>query len=223
MDTSRWGRFGAVSGIVFAVLFVLGVMLTNLPSGGESEETVMEFYADSGNRVMVMVAVYLLILAGIAFLCFVSSLHRGLRQAEGDSGSLATVALGGGIVFVAMLYATGSAWGNVAAGIEFGGETQPGYEIPIWFTQLGYGDLLLHGMFAAIATIVPTSVLTLRTGVFPRWLAWTGFVCAFLLLFGVVFIPMIALPIWAIATSVAMLKSPVARANPAAQPAPMGA
>lgn len=223
MDSARWGRLGAVSGIIFAILFILGVMLPGLPGAGASEATVDEFYADSGNRTMVIFASFLLVLAGIAFLGFVASLHRGLRQAEGDSGSLATIALGAGFIFVAMLYTSSSAWSNVPGGMQFGNEVQPSYEVPIWFTQLGYGELLLNGMFAAIAMIVSTSVLTLRTAVFPRWLAWTGFVCAFVLLFGVMFLPMIALPIWAIATSVAMLMSPAARAHPAAQRAPAGA
>lgn len=212
MGTSVWGRLGGISGILFAVLFILGAILPELPGGGQSESTVNEFYADSGNRMLVIVAAYLFAIAGIAFLAFISSLYRGLRQAEGESGSLSTITLVGGIVFVAMLYVMSSAWGTVPAGMELAGESQPGNEIPVWFAQLGYGSLLLHGMFAAIAMIVSASIVVLRTAILPRWLAWAGFVCAAILLLGVAFIPMIALPIWAIATSVAMLRSPAIRA-----------
>ncbi|CAN5759396.1 hypothetical protein BH23CHL2_BH23CHL2_06850 [soil metagenome] len=223
MSVASWSRFGAIAGILFAVLFTIGVILPDLPSGGESAAVVDEFYADSGNRMIVIVASYLIVLAGLAFLGFLSEIYRGLRRAEGDSGSLATMALAAGVLFTGMLYASSSAWGNVPGGVELGGEEQPNSEIAIWFTQLGYGDLLLYGMFAAIAVIVPTSVLVLRTGVLPRWQAWTGFACAFLLLFGVMFLPMIALPIWAIATSVAMLKSPATRTAHNAQPSPRAA
>lgn len=223
MGTTHWGRWGALSGIVFAIMFVIGVILPDLPSGGDSSATVTAFYADSGNRMVAIVASYILVIAGLAFLVFVANLHRGLRRAEGESGSLATVALGAGIVFVVMLNSASSAWANVPGGVELGGEELPGAEIPIWFTQLGYGDLLLHAMFAAIAVIVPTSLLALRTGVLPNWLAWTGFGCAAVLLLGVVFIPMIALPIWVIAASVAMLKAPAIERVHAPQTSPTAA
>lgn len=210
MSDARWGRFGAVCGIVFAVLFTLGMILPDLPGGGAAPETVTEFYADSGNRTTIIIAAYILAIAGIAFLAFVTSLHRGLRSVEGSAGSLSTLALGGGVVFVAMLYVTSTTWATVPAGVEIGGEAAPSAEIPVWLAQIGYGSLLLHGMFAAIVMIVSTSVLTLRVAILPRWMAWTGFVCAFILLFGVMFLPMIALPIWTIAASIAMLKNPVA-------------
>jgi hypothetical protein len=78
--------------------------------------------------------------------------------------------------------------------------------------------LLIPGMLSAVAVIVATSLVTLRAQVFPVWLARTGFVCAAVLVFSVGFIPMIALPIWAISTSIAMLKSPAHRTDRAAQP-----
>jgi hypothetical protein len=218
MAESRWGRLGAVSGIVFAVLFVLGILLPGLPNSDEPE-AFSDFYANGGDRAMVVVSAYLLIFAGIAFLAFAANLYRGMREAEGDSGSLATVALGAGIVFVTMLYSGAASWANVPAGIEFGGEAQPANEIPIWFNQLGFGQIMAPGMFAAITVIVCTSILVLRTAVLPRWLAWTGFVCAPVLVLGVVFLPMIALPIWTVATGVAMLKSPAPSAAPIRQPA----
>jgi hypothetical protein len=55
----------------------------------------------------------------------------------------------------------------------------------------------------------------------PRWLVWTGFGCAVILLFSVVFVPMIALPIWVVAVSVALLRrarTPHARHSSAPRP-----
>ena len=212
MTESRWGRLGAVSGIVFAVLFLASLFVPDLPSGSDAN-------ASSGARSSVIITAYLMGLAGIAFLGFLASLYRGLREAEGEAGTLATLALAAGVLFVAMLYASGSAWVAVPAGIEFGQEPQPTSDVAIWLTQLGFGTLLAYGMFSAIVVIVATSVLALRKAVLPGWLAWTGLVCAALLVFGVFYVPMIALPVWAIATSVAMLKHPAAQAQRAAQPA----
>ena len=56
-----------------------------------------------------------------------------------------------------------------------------------------------------------TSVLAFRTGVFGRWLAWLGFVCAAALvaanvvLLGIAVVP--AMLVWTIATSVVLGRS----------------
>jgi len=57
-------------------------------------------------------------------------------------------------------------------------------------------------------------VVIMRTGVLPRWLAWLGFVCGVVLLFGVVFLPVIALPIWLIAASIVLYRQPEAASQP---------
>jgi hypothetical protein len=46
----------------------------------------------------------------------------------------------------------------------------------------------------------------MRTGALPRWLAWAGFASAVLLLTGVIFVSAIALPLWVVAASVALLR-----------------
>jgi hypothetical protein len=55
-------------------------------------------------------------------------------------------------------------------------------------------------------------VVIWRTDVLPRWLAWLGFICGVVLLFGVIFLPMIALPIWLIATSIVLYRQPAGAA-----------
>lgn len=56
--------------------------------------------------------------------------------------------------------------------------------------------------------IVAVSVLALS----PRWFAWLGFLCALALVLSLLFITMIALPIWLIVASGLMLT----RCEPAA-------
>lgn len=65
-------------------------------------------------------------------------------------------------------------------------------------------------MFAAIAMIVPTSIAALRSGVLPRWFGWLGLDCALVLLLAVVYLPMIALPIWLLAASLVCFRALVA-------------
>ncbi|HSE45847.1 MAG TPA: hypothetical protein VLA89_11040, partial [Gemmatimonadales bacterium] len=46
----------------------------------------------------------------------------------------------------------------------------------------------------------------LRTAIAP-WVGWFGMVCALALLFAVFRFPLMALPLWTIATSIALLRS----------------
>jgi len=71
-----------------------------------------------------------------------------------------------------------------------------------------FGAILLCGAFAAIALIDAASVVIMRTGILPKWLAYLGFVAAIALLFAVVFLPMVALPIWVLATSIVLFRLP---------------
>ncbi len=83
--------------------------------------------------------------------------------------------------------------------------------------SLGYGTILIVGGLSAAAAITAISGDWKRTGAMPNWLCWLGFVCAFILLAGVMFIPMIALVVWALAAGVALLtrSSPAATLLPA--------
>ena len=200
-----WDRLGAASGIAFAVLMLAGIVLLD-PVSGQSDQTFTDFYAERDNRIAVIAGMYLLAIAGACFLVFLGTLRRTLRRAEGDSGNLTAIVFAGGIVFVATLFAGGAAMGVVATSISLGGEPQPSPAVGRLFTQLGYTLILLFGMVAGSVLITATSALAMRTGTLPRWLAWAGFASAVLLLTGVIFVSAIALPLWVVAVSVALLR-----------------
>jgi hypothetical protein len=52
---------------------------------------------------------------------------------------------------------------------------------------VGFGAILVGGMFGAIGMIDAASVVGRRTGVLPCWLVWLGFACGIVLLFGALF------------------------------------
>ena len=116
-----------------------------------------------------------------------------------------------------LVWAGAFALAAVPAGQSIGGEPAvTNADVARFLPQLGFGAILIGGMFGAIALIDAASIVIYRTGVLPRWLAWLGFVCAVALLFGVVFLPMIALPIWLIGTGVVLLRLPSTEAEPTA-------
>lgn len=200
---SRWP---AIAGIVFVVLLIVGlVLIADIPDASESDQEIADYLADSDKHVLNIVGLYLWTLAGASFLWFVASLRGALRQAEGEPGTLSGLAFGAGVVFTALLMASGAAIAAVAGAIELGESTDPAPDFVRMLPQLGFGMLLIGGGFAAIVLVLSTSILALQTGVLPRWLAWLGFAAAVVLLFSFVFIPLIALPIWVLAVSVVWL------------------
>jgi hypothetical protein len=207
---SRTEKWGPIAGIVFVVLFVAAfVVQGEIPSGGDSAAKVASFYDDSGNRAQVIIASYMLFLAGVFFFWFLGSLRRRLIAAAGEPGRLTSIASAAGIVFIAMLIVAAACFASIAGDITFGDETVATVasgDAARVLPELGFPVLLIGGMFAAIAMICSTSVLTMRTGVLPRWIGWYGFVTAVLLLAAVFFLPMILFALWVLFVSIAMLR-----------------
>ena len=207
------GRWAAASGVAFAVLFAAGILTLGELGGsfGDSDETFISYYADSGNRARDIVGAYLLAGAGLSFLWFLNHLRGRLRAAGDESARLSGVAFASSVVFVAMLFAAGAALVTVNASLALGdlfdqeGRQLEGPEVSI-LPQLGYVLLFLYGGFAAAFTVATTSLAALRSGLFPTWLAWLGFAAAALLLFAIAIVPIFALSIWALAASFVLFR-----------------
>jgi hypothetical protein len=215
MSNSRWDRWGPIAGIVFVVLFVVGLGLNNIPSADDSAAKITSFYNDSGDRAQLIISSYVLWLAGLFFFWFIASLRARLLEFEGVPGRLTSIAFGGGLVFIAMLMVAAACFASIAGDISFGDENFVGLDGARFIPELGYPILFIAGMFAAIAMIDVVSVLIVRTGVFPRWMGWFGFFTAVALLFAGFFFPMIFLLLWVLFISVAMMRAPrVAEAAP---------
>jgi hypothetical protein len=221
MQTPRREIWTPVAGIAAALTFIVGVIfVANSPDSEDSGAEILDFYAKHSNRVGVIVGVYVLMFFGLFMLWFASGLRQRLRAAEGPDGRLANVAFGGALLCVGLIWVGAFALAAVPAGQSLGGAPLSNADVARFLPQMGFGLILLGGMFGAIALIDAASIVIYQTGVLPRWLAWLGFVCAVALLFGAVFLPMIALPIWLVATSIALRGSSSAEAQPAAPAAP---
>jgi hypothetical protein len=213
---ARRDMWTPVAGVLAAVTFVVGLLFaSDSPDTSDPDAKVLAWYADHGHRVGILVGGFLLAFCGLFFLWFAAGLRQRLRAAEGPGGRLSTVAFGGAVVFVAMLGAGAAALAAIPAEQSFGsGPALHTADLARFLPSAGFGAILVFGAFGAIALIDATSIVILRTGILPRWLAWLGFVAAVVLLFGVVFVPMIALPIWLVAASIVLFRLPSIEAEP---------
>jgi hypothetical protein len=216
MQQARRDLWTPIAGVLAAVTFVIGLILVaNTPDNNDTDAQVVAWYADHGHRLGVLIGTYFLAFCGLFFLWFVSGLRQRLRAAEGPGGRLANVALGGAVLFVGMLWVGAAALLAVPGAESFGDSTPLRVaDIARFVPSLGFGAILIFGAFGAIAMIDATSIVAMRTGILPKWFAWLGFVATVVLLFGVVFLPMVALPIWLLAASYVFFKLPSIEAEP---------
>jgi hypothetical protein len=225
MQQVRRDLWTPIAGVAAAITFVVGlIFISDSPDNNDSDAQILAFYAKHSHRVGILVGAFILAFCGLFFLWFASGLRQRLRTAEGPGGRLANVALGGGILFVGMLWVGAAALAAIPAEQSFGsGPVLKVADIGRFLPSVGFGAILVFGAFGAIALIDAASIVIMRTGILPKWLGWLGFVAAVVLLFGVVFLPMVAFPIWLLAASIVLFRLPSVEAEPVVDvPTPPG-
>src|SRR6266568_3310754 len=141
MTSSRWTPF---AGIAFVVLYIAGWIISRSPDSSDPVEKIGAYYADKGHRVMMIVAAYILLAAGLMFLWFLGGLRSRLAAVEGGSFPLTTVAFAAGVVFVALLIGGVFALGAVPGNISFGkAKGTPSGEVVNTVQSLGFGMILI--------------------------------------------------------------------------------
>ncbi len=174
----RIERVAAVCGIGFVVVGVASFVLITAsppPGGGATAAEVTAYYTDPGNGRLIQVAMTLSSVGGFLLLWFLSGLRRRLTGALGSGSLLPSVAFAGGAVFVAVLFAANAVF--AAAPSDTSGTL--GFEPGVAVTLVELTDwFYTFGALGLAATVLATSLAILRTSVFPRWVAWIGFVVA---------------------------------------------
>jgi hypothetical protein len=210
VNDTRSGAFAGIAFVALAVLWAIVLATADRPSYNSADDAVTEFWTDSGNRRLVLLADLALGLAGVALLWFLGSFRVVLRRAEGEPARLATIAFAGGVVLSALLFVKNAIEGGIALALEF----EQGFTLdPDVYRALNaiFLGLLIHEGLAAAVLIAAASLLVLRTHVFPRWLGWTGFAVAVVALLSwlVPGLPLVLVLAWILAASVVMLRRPV--------------
>jgi len=209
-------RWGGISGIVFAVLFVAGFLMSaDTPDGDASDAEWRRYFLDSGNRRMLVLGVLIFALAVLGFLLFLGALRERLRTPSPGGEWVATVAFASGIAFVVMLAVFALGEGSVAAGVQFGDNPVPrDADIMRTLTSIGFGAMLVFGAATAGLLILTTSVAGGRAGLLPRWLVVTGYVVGVIVIVGgLIFFPLALFVLWVLAVSIVMLRGSGAAAS----------
>lgn len=197
-------RVVAISGVIFSVLYFVSLVLIRLAVPADPTEP-GSWLADPSFRNWVRIALNLVPFAGIAFLWFMAVLRNRIGLLE--DRLFATVFLGSGVLFVAMLFAAASVARGLldtfAAGLPDQSET---YRLG---RGMAYAITNTFGTKLAAVFMFVTSTIGLRTAVLARWISFIGFGSGLVLLLIITDFPWIALvfPLWVLLVSTYILLS----------------
>jgi hypothetical protein len=195
-------RAAAIAGLIFSLLMIvsLGIIRMALPGSPEDQAAV-----NPGFRDAISFALHLVPFAGIAFLWFLGVLRNRMGTAEDQF--FATVFLGSGLLFVASLLAAAAVAGAVLGSTHSGSTHQVSGEVYYFAHQVSYAFLNIFAIKMAGVFIFSSCVIALRTAIFPRWIAFSGFACGLALMLVVSNWPWIVIlfPLWTILVSTYIL------------------
>ena len=203
---SRIERWAPIGGILFVVCMVVGSMLvSDLPGPKASQQEIAAYLGDSATQTRNIIGAYLWVVGALAFLWFLTRLRSDLRNAEGGTGTVSNLAFGAGVAFAAVWMVSAAVFASVAYAVAFRDSPITDPDLVRVLPVMGRFLLLLGGGFTGILLLLTTAVVTLRTGVFPRWLAWLAILASIVLLFDVVYLTIFPFWTWVFIASVVML------------------
>lgn len=195
-------RAAAVAGIVFSVLFITSLVLIRI-SVPDDPLDAGAWLTGSGKSVNL--ALYLLPFAGIAFLWFIGVLRDHIGAYE--DRFFATVFLGSGLLFLAMLFVLGA----LAAGLIISYSAMPSKILESGIYTFGrtvaHQIINVYAMKMAGVFMISTCTVAIRTKILPRWIVFLGFTLALLLLLSVGYFywaPLV-FPLWILLVSTHIL------------------
>ena len=192
-------RAAAIAGIVFSLLMFAIFWLLRRSIPADPLESGSWLAADTG---MIKLALNLVPLAGVAFLWFIGVLRDRLGQHE--DRFFATVFLGSGLLFLAMLFVGAATIGAVTLIASAAEPNDLTSSATFRFARAA--AFIIANVYAskmAAVFMFSTSTVVIYTGIAPRWMAYIGFLLALTVLIGGNYIgwSLAVLPVWVLMIS----------------------
>ena len=200
----RTPRSAGIAGVVFSLLLASVLLLIGFaaPSGGPNGGG---WLIARDRQPSVVVALNLVPFAGIAFLWFIGVIRDNVGDRE--DRFFATVFLGSGLLFVAMLFVGAAIAGGLLADTSIPAGQTASSELWDLQRRITFTIINVYAIRMGAVFILSTTMIGVRTHTIPRWLAVVGFVASAILLFGFTISPLLNLvmPVWAFVLSADIL------------------
>ena len=209
-------RAAALAGVLFAILFGTALVLLRsaTPDGGGPGSQWVD-----GAEGRLRVAALLMPFAGITFLWFIGVVRDGLGRFE--DRFFATVFLGSGLLFLAMMFASSAVGAGLVASRRLESDTAAHDEV------VAFGQALLvtlsntYALRMAAVFMMSLATIWLKTRLMPKWLVFGtyGLAVGLLIASDVSMWITLAFPFWVLVVSLLVLnRAGVIDLDPRADP-----
>jgi hypothetical protein len=203
-------RSAALAGVVFAVLFTTSLVLirSSIPADPHAPP---DWVDDSSSSLSV--ALTLMPIAGIAFLWFLGVVRDRLGALE--DRFFASVYLGSGLLFLAMVFVSMALAGGIVAAVDTGPSTSDHQEVVTFGRAVMLQVTNVYALRMAAVFMISLATTWHRTRLMPRWLVASTYAIALCLLVITSLSLWVALvfPAWVLMVSVFVLVT-VRRVDP---------
>lgn len=179
----RAARLTALAGAIHAVLFLASFWLvTRTPGATSSNEELVAFYSGAADRRPILIGLYLIPFAGIAFLWFADALREWTRgYGRRENALFANMQLFAGILYVGIFFIIAAAYAVTAATVEFASDpVDP--NLARLFPEFGRTLFYFFALRMAAVFAFTTSNIHMKAGILPKWVGQLGLVVGIVLL-----------------------------------------
>jgi hypothetical protein len=195
----RTPRAAGLAGVLFAVLLGIILILFRKVVPADPHDA-GEWLTNESSRRDVQFALGLVPFCGIFFLWFMGAVRA--RIGEFEDKFFATIFLGSGLLFVAMLFVLAAFFGTL---VEIAGLHNGNPPLDLWqFGRLATSNLGFYDVRMGAVFMLASSSIAFRLRIHSRVVAGIGLAAGLLLLFASTSIPWIDLvfPIWVLLVSI---------------------
>jgi len=207
-------RAAAIAGTLFSLLLIASVLLVRLAVPADPADA-GAWLSTRANTVAL--AMNLVPFSGIAFLWFIGVLRDRLGARE--DRLFATVFLGSGLLFLAMLFVAAAMAGGIVLMHAADPQRVAGSQTFAFARVMVYETVNIYALKMAAVFMIVTSTLALRTRFLARWIAFVGYAVALSFMFSGRFVEwiLLAFPLWVLLVSLYILWDNLRDRHPSAQ------
>jgi uncharacterized membrane protein YhaH (DUF805 family) len=213
----RWERWAALGGIVYVVLFIVGLIVSEngQPDSDAAPAKVIAFYSKGSNRDQIGIGWLIMLVGFLGLILFIGVLAQVVRRLS-DSDAWSRIAVIGGALYAG----AGVIGASLSMAIKtMSDDTYRDQVDPELIHAASDGGYVIHsgGGVGAGAMMIAASAAALGARSLPAWVCWLGVLAGVVAVFSIFFFPWIVIAVWLVVVSVMLF---VAEGRVPGRPAP---